>query len=143
MLASSADWDGAGVARDGYGMPNWSRISDLDAGFFSAEGPNNGFSGFAFYRTLQAGRTYRIALAWMNGGDYAAANSGRQSQQWSIAVTPPCCGHATVIAGTIKTGQQVLDYTAPVTGSYRLFAARNINNDTNVPNVVGAAVVER
>lgn len=127
--------------KDGAGMPNFQRVVDLNAHTVSLTGPNSVDmlppEDFAF----EQGKTYRIGLAWLNSGDWASNHGGQQSSGWALVLNPPV--GATLSSQHFQWGFNLMEYTAPYTGTYEISAVRIENHDPSVPTAVGLAVVER
>lgn len=142
LLASARDFDGYGPldsARDGYGLPNFPKIS---LAYAIGSDSGNWVGALGVTRQLSAGTTYRIVIAWLNSGSYAGDHPpGDPSSRWNLNVSPPCCGHPNYVVTGGEEGHKALIYTAPVSGNYYISMTRTQNNDTSVPSVLGIAIV--
>lgn len=127
---------------DGAGMPNFQNIDDVTAWTAWLEGPNGGSSGMTFYVPLQAGKTYRIVLSWLNSGQWAFDHNGQVSSRWQLSVNPPGTTHPTLVTAKFNQGFQMMVYTAPITGTYAINTTRLNNYDSSAPNAWGIAIVE-
>jgi hypothetical protein len=153
LMAAATHVEGVGVSppdvmasREGAGMPSFANIDDLNATAVAHNVSNaatwqpNYSRGFN--RSLVAGRTYRVGVAWLNGGTYALQNNGARGSRWELRITPPSGGGSTVVVNEPDRSFQLVEYTAPVSGSYTITAQRTHLADTNTPLSIGITVVE-
>lgn len=154
LMAAATHVEGVGVNppdvmafREGAGMPSFENIDDLNASAIAhnissaATWSPNYSRGFG--RNLVAGRTYRIGIAWLNGGSYALQNGGAMGSRWELRITPPSGGGSMVVINEPNRSFQLTEYTAPVSGVFTIEARRTQLSDTNTPVSIGITVVEK
>jgi len=141
--STTATPPGAMAPKQGAGLPNFSRLKDLNAIAIAVEEssshPNPDQIIPTLGLTLSAG-TWRIAFAWLNSGDHAYNNGGQASSRWELKATP--WGGSPIVMNEPKQGFQIMEISTPV-DQYFIFETTRTNLWYSMPISIALVMVKQ